>query len=178
MLCCWVPKTYSCYNMALGPQPSWLGPRSPPRGWQDPSWGTFLCQGRNLATHGSDCRPPPKLNAPQPHFPCWIPQRPWPFPCHLASRRVWHRGIWSGCRQWSYAMMVDYLSLKYLQKHMTVFPGSVKQPGKRTALKLELQRCHWLKALPLCCAHSPPDPSKGDLFYIWIANRLFRMFFL
>lgn len=56
-----VPKTYSCYNMALGPQPSWPGPRSPPRGWQDPSWGTFLCQGSNLATHGSDCRPP-KLN--------------------------------------------------------------------------------------------------------------------
>ena len=49
---------------------------------------------------------------------------------------------------------------------MTVFPGSAKRPGERTALKLELQRCRWLKALPLCCAHSPPDLSKGDLFYI------------
>ena len=45
-----------------------------------------------------------------------------------------------------------------------MFPGSAKQPGERGALKLELQRCGWLKSLSLYCTHCPPDLRKGTCF--------------
>lgn len=50
--------------------------------------------GSNSATQRNDCRPTkwiplnPNYMYPQPYFPCWIPQMPWPFHHHLACRRV------------------------------------------------------------------------------------------